>query len=569
MLRSHTARFSKLLSNLHRSQTEMESQRIVIKPLQGKSDWPVWRRRIRDALDFHEDTLDVIDGKLQKPNDLPGDSSDAQQKEHKKNQNKFRKANSLAKSIMTGAMSEEVYIKVMDKETAFELWNELKVLFEASAKDQLFSLMSSIFEFQWISDVDVATHAAKLRSIWNDLNVGLTEKNLEKLPELMIVCKMLSILPSSFDIFKSSWQMFKDDQKETLDDLVSQLIIFERGFTPSSAGKSEALLAAKSNHKKKDIKTKPSNSNASSDQGCKYCGKQGHWLRKCEQWIKDGRPTKAESEAKKKGTSSNVANTSSEAKKVALLTICCNNSEVTKSDSSWWIDNGATRHITNCRDHFVDFRELPKSYTVKAAGSEYLQAVGCGTLQIWSIVHKEKKVLDLKEVWFVPEISRNLFSPLAAHDRNPDSTFESSATECVFKVNDEEMVTGSRKNEGNLYKANFVVIPREESVNVTTDMLQLYHERWGHQDKKHVKQKLECDMNVKVKLDGKMCEDCIYGKSCRLPFGTNRRVSKPGELISTDLIGPFHESFSGYTYVVIFKDAYTKYRYSFLLKKKK
>lgn len=52
-------------------------------------------------------------------------------------------------------------------------------------------------------------------SLWNELNNGLITKNENKLPELLLVCKILHILPSNFKSFKSSWMLLaKDEGKE-------------------------------------------------------------------------------------------------------------------------------------------------------------------------------------------------------------------------------------------------------------------------------------------------------------------------------------------------------------------
>ena len=79
-----------------------------IKPLVGEADWPIWKRKIRDLLDYHEGTLDIIDNKLEKPKALHR----APRKKEKSEL--YRKANSYAKSIIT------VYHKIMDKETAHD-----------------------------------------------------------------------------------------------------------------------------------------------------------------------------------------------------------------------------------------------------------------------------------------------------------------------------------------------------------------------------------------------------------------------------------------------------------------
>lgn len=80
-----------------------------------------------------------------------------------------------------------------------------------------------------------------------------------------------------------------------------------------------------------------------------------------------------------------------------------------------------------------------------------------------------------------------------------------------------------------LYEANFAPIAPKEEINLSTTLndssvLQLYHERWGHQDKCHVKEMLERELNIKVKLDKEICEPCIFGKAHRLPFGSRRKA---------------------------------------------
>jgi len=53
---------------------------LQIKPLSGSSDWPIWKGRIRDFLDYHNGTLSV-DGTLVKPELLAGESTDAQRRQ--------------------------------------------------------------------------------------------------------------------------------------------------------------------------------------------------------------------------------------------------------------------------------------------------------------------------------------------------------------------------------------------------------------------------------------------------------------------------------------------------------
>lgn len=532
-----------------------------IKPLANESDWAIWKRKIRDLLDYHEGALDILDKKLEKPVQSPDDKDSTR---YNKQLAFYRKANSVVKSTIASTVTDSVYQKIMDNESGSDMWEALKNQFEATSKDQLFKVCTEFFAFMWNTGEDVSTHIAKLKSLWNDLNNGLKEKNENPLPDLLLMCKILFVLPSTFENFKASWMLLSKDSTKTFDELSIQLCTFERNMRKTNDCKSpsEALIV-KDNKKKDNDKYK---NLAKKDDVCNYCRRRGHWVRTCRKWISDGRP-------KRKDEFKSAASNSAE--HVGLVSVCNETFSATEKSrsNSWWIDNGATKHITNCYEWFIDFEKFQNMHTVIAAGEEPLEAIGSGRIEVSLIVEGKRKTNILNNVWYVPKISRNLFSVLAAHDLNPRSIFESSVNKCCFKINGVTVMEGFREQRGSLYKANIETIipqcpPQINSVISNESLLQLYHERWGHQDKGHVKKKLEQELGIKVKLERNICEPCVYGKTHRLPFGTNVKASSAGELISTDIVGPFDESFSKKRYLVVFKDSYTKFRYGYVVAKK-
>lgn len=531
-----------------------------IKPLTGVVDWPIWKRKIRDLLDYHEGALDVIDRKLVKPKPLEDGATDIEVKKHKEQSELYRKANSYAKCMITSAISDEVYQKVMDKETASDTWDALKQQFEASAKDQLFKICTDFFSFSWSPGEDVSTHIAKLKGLWNELNSGLKAKNESVLPDLMLVCKTLHILPCEFENFQSSWMLLTQDEKRTFDELTTQLCMFERNFMKNSNGDrtpKEALMV-NVNKQKPGGKGKFVKNDSRRGDTCNYCRRKGHWLKDCRKWISDGKP-------KKNNSQEDCA-----AASAVLMSVCEEAYSVEEDSVTWWVDNGATRHVTNSSKYFTDFIKFDTPCGVKAAGKETLMAVGKGNIKLSSLTDSQD--IMLLDVWYVPQLSRNLFSVLAAHDRNMNSEFKSSTRECWLKIDDKVVLHGTREPYGTLYKADIRPnLPKEIAViNAVeeTSLLQLYHERWGHQDKNHVRVKLERELGISVPLEKAFCEPCIYGKAHRLPFGQREKTTKPGELISADVCGPFSESFQKKRYVVVFKDNYTKFRYCHIVRQK-
>src|SRR5260221_9694382 len=133
-------------------------------------------------------------------------------------------------------------------------------------------------------------------------------------------------------------------------------------------------------------------------------------------------------------------------------------------------------------------------------------------------------------------------------------------------------MTGERAPGGQLYRMNICTLAnlKRPEVNLTTgpDLLQVVHKRMGHQKKRHVRKIAKRELGIDLPVtDGELCEGCVYGKSHRLPFGdrTAYRATKPGEIVHSDICGPFMPSASKKEYFVLFKDDFTRYRTVFFV----
>ena len=318
-----------------------------VKQLKSEADWPIWKRKISDLFGYYDGALDVVNNLITKPEPLRENAKDSEVEAHRKKSEYYRKANCCAKSLITSTISDEVYQKVMDKASAYEMWDALHKLFEATSKDQLYKLCNDLFGYQWNNNQDVSTHVADLRRLWSEINSGFTNRKENTLPELLLVCKILNILPSEFSVFKSSWMMITRDEDKSLDELIMQLCLFERNMNSNEARSShpEALVVNQKRAAKKHF--------TKSRDVCHYCKKKGHWLKDCRNWIADGRPTKNKLE------SINQTN-------VALHIVSSEVHAATTNDD-WWIDNGATRHVTHSLEYFNNskYRTLSKQLEMK------------------------------------------------------------------------------------------------------------------------------------------------------------------------------------------------------------
>ena len=172
----------------------------------------------------------------------------------------------------------------------------------------------------------------------------------------------------------------------------------------------------------------------------------------------------------------------------------------------------------------------------------------------------------LENVWYVPEISVNLFSLIVTEMKGYTVRAENSELQLV--KNGTVCAVGFRRGKS-LYKMSICAVRPDVPATVLlasaappkSESLQVWHERLCHQDRKYVQQFLQRE-GVSVTPDSRFCEACAYGKSHHQSFYSRAvRATKTGEIIHADLCGPMEEpSLRGMQYFVCFKDDYSKYR---------
>ena len=530
----------------------IEISRQQIEQLTGKRNWSTWKFRIMIMLRGVKNAFEIIDGRLNMPDQPAVGAADEAINQFRSELEAFNKAEVAALQILTSHMSTEILVMVMRFRSAREMWLELERLFDGNSEDRLYSLGMQFFASIEM-DQEMTIHLSRLKTLFNDFNAEFRRSGMQELPEILLILKILNSLPKEYLSFVTSWKMLSTAER-SIERLTTELCSFQRELKRNNKDQNELKQEALAvNHDKKKLVNK------SRVNRCFYCNEKGHFIRNCQKWIKDGKPSKSEKKSQKLR----------EAMTVESFVSVTNQFRIEK-ESDWFVDNGATVHVTKDRQIFKEFREFNEKREIKTAKGN-LEAVGEGTVPVEMLIKGRWHQKKLLNVWYVPNISRNLFSVTAAHDKNKDSCFVSRPTSCHFKINGRIVMVGNREFEGGLFKAALRTKSQTQEVNSLSDdlMLQLYHERMAHQNKHHVKKLIERELGIKVRADNETCEGCIYGKAHRLKFGTRVRATAPGELIHCDVCGPFEmPSFRGYRYFVLFKDDFSRYRRVYFMKEK-
>ena len=530
----------------------IEISRQQIEQLSGKRNWSTWKFRIMIMLRGVKNAFEIIDGLLNTPDQPAVGAADEAINQFRSELEAFNKAEVAALQILTSHMSTEILAMVMRFRSAREMWLELERLFDGISEDRLYSLGMQFFASIEM-DQEMTIHLSRLKTLFNDFNAEFRRSDMQELPEILLILKILNSLPKEYLSFVTSWKMLSTAER-SIERLTTELCSFQRELKRNNKDQNELKQEALAvNHDKKKLVNK------SRINRCFYCNEKGHFIRNCQRWIKDGKPSKSEKKSQKLR----------EAMTVESFVSVTNQFRI-EDESDWFVDNGATVHVTKDRQIFKEFREFNEKREIKTAKGN-LEAIGEGTVPVEMLIKGRWHQKKLLNVWYVPNISRNLFSVTAAHDKNKDSCFVSRPTSCHFKINGRIVMVGNREFEGGLFKAALRTKSQTQEVNSLSDdlTLQLYHERMAHQNKHQVKKLIQRELGIKVQVDNETCKGCIYGKAHRLKFGTRVRATAPGELIHCDVCGPFEiPSFRGYRYFVLFKDDFSRYRRVYFMKEK-
>lgn len=530
----------------------LNASKVQVANLTDKN-YKTWRFKIQIVLKAMPGCVEVLQGKISKPSMAPTATSEEKVK-FEEDLQKFEGLNSAILILLTTNMSDDILQKLLRFDKAKDMWEELERLFGGTCVDKTYDLCLKFFSYKKDKDHDIISHVSTLKNIWSELSVELQSE--AKLPEILLICKILDTLPSEYLGFKSSWLLISKKER-SVENLTSQLCAHERVLCQNESNVKEDEISAEALYAKFN-KGNKKNENTKKELKCNYCKEKGHRVRNCKKWIQDGRPPKE--------SNSNQMNN------LTAMTLHSTESfGETKDVQCWYVDNGCTSHVTNRGDMFQNFTYFKSKHTVTGADGVCIEAIGIGNILAEADVNGKLEPILLKDVWYVPSITKNLFSVLAAHDKLEKSVFKSTTLECKLEVDGQTKVIGTREKFGGLFKLKITCLKPNLEVNQLTTsstLLQIYHERFGHQNKNHVKKLIEKEFNIKAEATKELCVGCIYGKSHTLKFGTREKATRPGELVYADVCGPFPYSISKYRYFVLFKDDYTRYRFVYFLREK-
>ena len=144
-------------------------------------------------------------------------------------------------------------------------------------------------------------------------------------------------------------------------------------------------------------------------------------------------------------------------------------------NNGWYVDSGATRHMTFQRNLLLDSVEFNKPSRIYLGDNRVISATGEGKVKIPCTDGANKIVLTLEKVLFVPELTKNLLSVSSIAKNGGIVKFDEQR--CTVSKEGKNITIGNIV-DGKLYRVN-----TSEFDNVATSStpdLDVWHCRFGY-----------------------------------------------------------------------------------------
>ena len=449
-----------------------------------------------------------------------------------------------AMALISSAMSTDNMLRVINCTSAYQIWTTLESMFENKTSSEKQMLLAKFHSYKITSVSEMGKSLGEIQSMGARLRALGVSIDTE-----VIISIILNALPKSFDNFKTTWNMTNAD-KQDINKLISWIMaevsnhkhhdnqaLVVRTKNNFRAGNSKRKGFVKANTKP------PATTKSNAKNSCYHCGKTGHWAKDCYK-------------KKNEEQASASRNNDDRKKKTFDRNVTFMATDFSDIDSNLWIaDSGCTRHMTPNKNWISDYSDFAQAKSVTLGDNRKIKAVGSGR------IYTTAGVLD--EVFYVPELSTNLFSLMAATSRGLRVTCTSD--KLVILDRGREVLRGRKESGLYLIKLD-IEIENATAFKATT--IDEWHQRFGHISRDVIRRMADKEVvdGLEIKKtsnETKPCEDCALAKCKRTkhPLKSQSRAVKAGASLHLDTIGPVKPtSLGGSNYVLLSKDEASGFR---------
>lgn len=507
-------------------------------------------------------------------------------------------------ALITLSVKDTIIPHLMSFSDPALVWTKLKNLYESTSSARRLMLKHKLYTLKFPENKSVEEYLKIIGTLVTQLgNLGT------HLADEEIVDVVLTGLPSSWSIFRQMMtsrpilpsfadlesalllESVRRDLDRTKED--EDEVLYSRTYTSHNAyrgspGRGRGRFGSRGARRgsaRTNLQTEYTHqqSRYRNDGACNYCGSFEHFERDCHVKTLELKLKDLELELtrmKRPGRQVHIAEVDQEQEDVStvLELDACMAEYSPVSSSTWFLDSGASNHITGDQRIVSNVVKPNITTTIKTASGAALPVVGKGIVTL-----SDNKILE--HVLYVPGVQKNLLSVGALTDKGHRVVFDSKLF-YVFEKHDPNKIylQGTRDSQNNLYRLQTSARFFETHVAVAGTSVQtpppslsqvdLWHRRIGHlnfQSLYHLSNRDLITGVPKLPLIRQVCETCVMAKQHkeRVPKQSTTSTSQVLELVHSDLCGPFRvKSLTGARYFLTFIDDYSRRTWVYFLAQK-
>ncbi|KAI3518262.1 hypothetical protein L1887_06792 [Cichorium endivia] len=523
-------------------------------PVLTSTNYTIWRMRMEVLLGIHG-VWEVVDPGL----------DDA-------------KKNNIVKGLLFQSIPEDVILQIGNLKTAKEMWEAIKTRNLGADRVKEARLQTLVAEFESMKMNETGTiddFAAKLS--------GIASKSAtlgETMAEAKLVKKFLTSLPRRFVHIVAALEQVLDLKTVGFEDVVGRLKAYEERvkgedkavdtqgkllFTKSDSsnrsqdssrgrgrgnrgrgrgggrgrGNSQNHGNTETSKNREDQKQKGKQQRDLSNIQCYRCDKYGHFASRCPDRPKNQEANFNETQENDSNQEEGSFFMMNEIQETVFLNenkyIPPKTVPKTDEDGVWYLDNGASNHMT-CNHSF--FSELNERITgrVRFGDGSCVGIKGKGSI-IFEGKNGEQKVM--KDIYYIPSLQTNVISLGQATITGCDIRMRGDFL--TMRDGDGRLLMKVPRSENRLYKIQLRTGKPHCLHAKINETAWLWHARLGHINFGAINMLHKLVKGVPtIEHQDQLCESCMVGKQTRQPFSkkASYRATDILEMIHGDICGP-------------------------------
>ncbi len=382
-----------------------ESRTIAMVPLNG-SNYRTWKVQCKMAL-MKDGLWGIVNGTETAPDATT----------HAELHAKFVQRRDRALGTIVLFVDSSLLYLLGEPEDPVKAWTTLSEQFDRKTWANKLELRRKLFSLRLKEGGSVQEHIKHMTEIFDGLSAidaPLTEEDR--------VVYLLASLPESYDVLVTALEANVEVPKMAV--VVERLLHTERKLNEKRhTVKDERAMAAKTFKKKGK---------------CHQCGKYGHYKRDCYDLVGKQKESKKYKKHKVSITLGETDDSDSDGE--ALVT-----GGSARSSDCWIIDSGATSHMSNNKELFVEYRELSTPEKVTLGDGRCLDVVGKGTVELKMVLPDNKKTKrhKLMNTLYVPKLSINLFSIAKVSKAGKVASFDEQG--CYIRNQENKLIAFAKR----------------------------------------------------------------------------------------------------------------------------